>query len=81
MGGDRHILRESTVATVCVPRPKESQRVETKAKDRERERASDREMGRHGWRGRVHLLCDSDGEHWFKTPNDERVLGLSLIHI
>ena len=51
-GGDRHILRESTVATVCVRRPKESQRVEPKARDRERERASDREMGRHGGRGR-----------------------------
>ena len=45
-GGDRHILRESTVATVCVRRPKESQRVEPKARDREREGESE-----HGGRG------------------------------
>ena len=60
------ILRESTVPTVCVriqypKRASVESRAESK-RQREMERASDREMGRHGGRGRVHLLCDSDGE-------------------
>ena len=55
VGGDRHILRESTVATVQYvfvdpKRARESSRKQET--EREGERASDREMGRHGGRGR-----------------------------